>query len=319
MIRFMRAVAALAAVAAIGTASAAEAFPTKPVRLVVNLAVGGPADLMARVFAEYLQGKVGQPVVVEALAGANGLIGAQAVARAAPDGHTLLFTVENVVTITPQIQDKLPFDPRTELDPFSLVGHFEQVLVVNPGKGVRTLPELVAKAKSQPLSYASAGVGSPGHLAFLAFAQRAGIAATHVGYKGGAPAVTDLVGGQVDVGFVVIGGVRQHLKTGRLVALASSGKERSPELTDVPTLEESGYAGFQVTYAYFGMLPKGASPQVKAYWQERFRDMLADPKVVERLKAFDTRVVNGDGASARHWIEQSSGRWKAALAGQKLN
>ena len=319
MSKIIRTVAALAAVAAIGAASAAEAFPTKPVKLVVNLAVGGPADLMARVFAEYLQGKVGQPVVVEALPGANGLIGAQAVARAAPDGHTLLFTVENVATITPLIQDKLPFNPRTDLDPFSLVGTFEQVLVVNPAKGVRTLPELVAKAKSQPLSYASAGVGSPGHLAFLAFAQRAGIAATHIAYKGGAPAVTDLVGGQVDVGFVVIGGVRQHLKAGKLIALASSGKERSPELPDVPTLGESGYPGFQVTYAYFGMLPKGASEQVKAYWHDRFREMLADPKVVERLKAFDTRVVNGDGAGARTWIEQSSSRWKAALAGQKLD
>jgi tripartite-type tricarboxylate transporter receptor subunit TctC len=318
MIKALRFIAALAAAAALGAAAAAEAFPTKPVKLVVNLAVGGPADLMARVFAEHLQAKVGQPVVVEALPGANGLIGAQTVARAAPDGHTLLFTVENVVTITPLIQDKLPFNPRTELDPFSLVGTFEQVLVVNPAKGVRTLPELVVKAKSQPLTYASAGVGSPGHLAFLAFAQRAGIAGTHVAYKGGAPAVTDLLGGQVDVGFVVIGGVRQHLKSGKLVALASSGRERSPELPDVPTLAESGYPGFMVSYAYFGMLPKGASEQVKTYWHERFREMLADPKLAERLRAFDTRVVNGDGASARAWIEQSSSRWKAALAGQKL-
>lgn len=315
----IRSIVAIAAAVSMGAAAAADAFPTKPVRLVVNLAVGGPGDLMARVFAEYLQGKVGQPVVVEALAGANGLIGAQAVARAAPDGHTVLFTVENVATITPLLQDKLPFDPRTDLVPFSLVGTFEQVLVMSPSKGVRTLPELVAKAKAQPMTYASAGVGSPGHLAFLAFAQRAGISGTHVAYKGGAPAVTDLLGGQVDVGFVVIGGVRQHLKAGKLVALATSGKDRSSEVPGVPTLAESGYPGFQVTYAYFGMLPKGASEQVRSYWEERFREMLADPKVVERLRAFDTHVVNGDGASARTWIEQSSSRWKAALAGQKLD
>jgi tripartite-type tricarboxylate transporter receptor subunit TctC len=319
MRKFLQCIAAIATAATLSAGAAAQAFPSKPVKLVVNLAVGGPADLMARVFAEHLQGKIGQPVVVETLPGANGLIGAQAVARAAPDGHTVLFSVENVVTITPQIQDKLPFNPRTELVPFSLVGTFEQVLVVNPAKGVRTLPELVAKARSQPLSYASAGIGSPGHLAFLAFAQRAGISATHVAYKGGAPAVTDLLGGQVDVGFVVIGGVRQHLKSGKLVALATSGKERSPELPDVPTLGESGYPGFEVSYAYFGMLPKGASEQVRAYWQDRFREMLADPKVIERLKAFDTRVVNGDAASARSWIEQSSNRWKSALAGQKLD
>jgi tripartite-type tricarboxylate transporter receptor subunit TctC len=289
------------------------------VRLVVNLAVGGPADLMARIFAEHLQAKVGQPVVVEALPGANGLIGAQAVARAVPDGHTLLFTVENVVTISPLLQDKLPFNPRTQLAPFSLVGTFEQVLVVNPAKGIRTLPELVAKAKVRPVTYASAGVGSPGHLAFLAFAQRAGVTGTHVAYKGGAPAVNDLLAGQVDVGFVVIGGVRQHLQAGKLVALATSGSERSPELPSVPTLAEAAYPGFHITYAYFGMLPKGASDEVRTYWHERFREMLADPKVVERLKAFDTRVVNGDAASASAWIEQSSNRWKAALAGQKLD
>lgn len=311
--------AAVLASVALCTSAAAQSFPSKPVKLVVNLAVGGPADLMARVFAEHLSTRIGQPVVVEALPGANGLIGAQAVARAAPDGHTLLFTVENVLTITPTIQAQLPFNPQTALEPFSLVGSFEQVLVVNPDKGVKTLSALVSKARAQPLTYASAGTGSPGHLAFLAFAQRAGITATHLPYKGGAPAVTDLLGGQVDVGFIVIGGVRQHLQTGKLIALASSGKQRSPELPAVPTLSEAGYPGFDVSYAYFGMLPAGAPEQVKGFWHKQFRDMLADPKVVERLKAFDTRVINGDGASARAWIEQSTARWKTALAGQKLD
>ena len=317
--RLVRKLAAVATALLVSAPLAAQSFPARPVKLIVNLAAGGPADLMARVFAEHLHGRVGQPVVVESLPGANGLIGAQALARAEPDGHTLLFTVENVVTINPLVQDKLPFDPRTELDPFSLVGTFEQVLVVNPDKNLRTLPELVSKARSQPLTYASAGIGSPGHLAFLAFAQQAGISATHVPYKGGAPAVNDLVGGQVDVGFIVIGGVRQHLQSGRLIALATSGKDRSPELPKVPTLSEAGYPGFEITYAYFAMLPKGASEQVRRYWQDAFRAMLADPKVVERLKAFDTRVVNGDAADARSWIEQSGSRWKAALAGQKLD
>lgn len=317
--KLIRHFAVFAAAMIMSAVAAAQSFPSKPVKVIVNLAAGGPADLMARIFADYLQAKVGQPVLVEPLPGANGLIGAQALARAAPDGHTILFTVENVVTINPLIQTNVSFDPRTELDPFSLVGTFEQVLAVNPTKGVRTLPELIAKARSQPLAYASAGVGSPGHLAFLAFAQRAGISATHVPYKGGAPAVTALLGGQVDVGFIVIGGVRQHLPAGKLIALATSGKERSTELPNVPTLGEAEFPDFQVTYAYFGMLPKGASEDVKRYWQDRFRDMLADPKVVERLKSFDTHVTNGDGASARAWIEQSSKRWKAALAGQKLD
>lgn len=317
--KFARKIVAVAMGLALSVGAAAQTFPTRPVKLVVNLAVGGPADLMARVFAEYLQSKVGQPVVVEAMPGANGLIGAQAVARAAPDGHTVLFTVENVITITPNMQGRQPFNPRTSLEPFSLVGSFEQMLVVNPDKGFRTVPELVSKARSQSLTYASAGAGSPGHLAFLSFARRAGISATHVPYKGGAPAVTDLMGGQVDMGFIVIGGVRQHLQSGKLLALASSGKERSPEFPNVPTLSEAGYPGFEISYAYFGMLPAGASEEVKRYWQDQFRAMLSDPKIVERLKWFDTRVINGDAASARAWIEQSSNRWKATLAGQKLD
>ena len=318
-IRQFAAIAAGVAGLALSPGVTAQSFPSKPVKLVINLASGGPADLMARAFAEHLTGKIGQPVIVEAIPGANGLIGAQAVARAAPDGHTLLFTLENVITITPIVQNSLPINPQTSLDPFSLVGSFEQVLAVNPGKGVRTLPELLAKARSQPLSYASAGVGSPGHLAFLAFAQRAGIAATHIAYKGAAPAVADLVGGQVDTGFIVIGGVRQHLQSGKLLALATSGRDRSPELPAVPTLSEVGFPGFSISFALFGMLPSGASDEIKRYWQQQFRDMLADPKVVERLKALDTRVINADGASARAWIEQSSGRWKVALAGQKLD
>lgn len=303
------------------TASAvvsAQAFPSKPVRLVVNLAAGGPADVMARVFADYLQPRIGQPVVVEPLAGANGVIGAHAVARAAPDGHTLLFTTENVITISPTIQSRLPFNPQTGLEPFSLMGSFEQVLVVNPDKGVRTLPQLVAKAKAQPLSYGSAGTGSPGHLSFLAFAQRAGVTATHLPYKGAAPAINDMLAGLLDVGFLVVAGARPHLETGKLIALATSGKERSPELPQVPTLGESGYPGFEISFAYFGMLPAGAPDQVKAFWSKQFREMLADPKVVERMKATDTRVINGDGASARAWIEQSTARWKTALAGLKL-
>jgi tripartite-type tricarboxylate transporter receptor subunit TctC len=318
-IRQWAAIAAGVAGLALSPGVTAQSFPSKPVKLVINLAAGGPADQMARAFAEHLAGKIGQPVIVEAIPGANGLIGAQAVARAAPDGHTLLFTLENVITITPIVQNSLPINPQTSLDPFSLVGSFEQVLAVNPGKGVRTLPELLAKARSQPLSYASAGVGSPGHLAFLAFAQRAGIAATHIAYKGAAPAVADLVGGQVDMGFLVIGGVRQHLQSGKLLALATSGRDRSPELPAVPTLSEVGFPGFSISFALFGMLPSGASDEIKRYWQQQFRDMLADPKVVERLKALDTRVINADGASARAWIEQSSGRWKVALAGQKLD
>jgi tripartite-type tricarboxylate transporter receptor subunit TctC len=291
----------------------AQAFPGKPVKIVVNFAVGGPADLMARVFAEHLTARVGQPVIVEALPGANGNLGAQAVSRASADGHTLLLTAENVLTVSPLIYSRMGFDPHTDLEPVSLVGAFEQVLVVPPGKGMRTVADLVARAKAENLAYASAGIGSPGHLAFLSFAQRAGITASHIPYKGGVPAVTDLIGAQVDAGFVVIGGVRQHLQAGKLVALAVSGKERSPELPRVPTLSETGYPNFSIAYGYLLMLPKGATAPVKRYWQEQMREVLQIPDVVERLKALDTRVINGDAVAARSWVKDAGARWRAAL------
>lgn len=309
----IRSVLALLAGALFATAAAAQEFPSKPVKIVVNFAVGGPADLMARVFAEHLTLRVRQPVIVEALPGANGNIGAQAAARAPADGHTLLFTAENAITISPLIYPRMGFDPRKVLEPVSLVGAFEQALVANPDKGIRTVGELVAKAKAGPLTYASAGIGSPGHLTYLAFAQRAGIEPTHIPYKGGVPAVTDLLGGQVDTGFLVVGGVRSHLAADKLVALAVSGKERSPELPQIPTLAESGYPDFSVSFGYLMMVPQGTPERVQRYWHEQMTAVLQTPAVVERLKRFDTRVINGDPAAARAWIGESGGRWKAAL------
>lgn len=320
--RPIRSILALLAGAAFAAGAAAQGFaPSKPVKIIVNFAVGGPADLMARVFAEHLGPRVGQPVIVEALPGANGNIGAQAAVRAPADGHTLLFTAENVLTVSPQIYPRMGFDPHQALEPVSLVGAFEQALVANPDKGIRSVGDLVAKAKAGNLTYASAGIGSPGHLVYLAFAQRAGIAPTHIPYKGGVPAVTDLLAGQVDTGFLVVGGVRQHLDKGKLLALAVSGKQRSPELPGVPTLAESGYPDFSVSFGYLMMVPQGTPRAVQRYWHEQMKAVLGKPEVVEKLKRFDTRVINGDPAAARAWVDESTARWKAALkdSGLKLD
>lgn len=313
-----RSTAALLSGFVLAAAAHADAFPSKPVKIVVNFAVGGPADLMARVFAEHLRTRISQPVLVEAIPGANGNLGAQAVTRARPDGHTLLLTAENVLTVSPLIYTKMGFDPRQDLEPVSLVGAFEQVLVVKPDRGIRSVADLVAKAKAGPFTYASAGIGSPGHLAFETFAERAGIAPTHVPYKGGVPAVTDLLGGQVDAGFVVVGGVRGHLDSGRLLALGVSGTDRSPELPQVPTLAQSGYPGFQVSFGYLLMLPKGAEEPVKRFWQEHFSAILKMPAVVQQLKGFDTRVINGDAAAARAWVEDAGRRWRTVLSDGKI-
>lgn len=301
--------AALAPVAGL----AQPAFPRKPVKIIVNFAVGGPLDVMARVLAENLAGRVGQPVIVENITGANGNLGVQALLRAEPDGHTLLFTAENAITVSPHIYN-LAYDPLADMVPVSLVGAFEQVLTVPGASDMRSVEEFVRKAQNGKLSYASAGNGSPGHLAFLAFARRAGISGTHVPYRGNAPAVNDLLAGHVDAAFVVIGGVRPHLQSGQLRALAVSGSERSPELPQVPTLAQSGFPGFSLSYGYVVTAPKGTPAPVANFWQDQLRRSLADPAVAERFKQLDTRIINADGAAARKWLEQSSARWKTTLA-----
>jgi tripartite-type tricarboxylate transporter receptor subunit TctC len=309
--RTLLSLAALAPIAA----GAQPAFPRKTVKIIVNFAVGGPLDVMARVLAENLAGRIGQPVIVENVTGANGNLGVQALLRAEPDGHILLFTAENAITVSPHVYDKLAYDPLVDMAPVSLVGAFEQVLTVPAASEVRSVEDLVRKAKQGTLSYASAGSGSPGHLAFLAFAKRAGISGTHVPYRGNAPAVNDLLAAHVDAAFVVIGGVRPHLQSGRLRALAVSGSERSPELPNVPTLAQSGFPGFSLSYGYVVTVPKATPAVVAVFWQEQIRQSLADPGVVERFRQLDTRIINGDAVAAGNWLAQSSARWKATMAG----
>ncbi len=284
----------------------------KPVKIIVNFAAGGPLDVMARVLAEQLAKRVGQPVIVENVTGANGNLGVQALLRADPDGHTLLFTAENAITVNPHLY-KLKYDPLSDMTPVRLVGAFEQVLTVPASSGIRTIEEFVHKAKQEKLTYASAGNGSPGHLTFVAFAERAGIDAIHVPYRGNSLAVTDLLAGHVNAAFVVIGGVRPYLQSGRLRALAVSGSERSPDLPNVPTLEQAGFPGFSLSYVYVVTLPKATSPTVTAFWQDQIGQSLASPDVAGRFRELDTRIINGDGAAAAKWLAQSSARWKSTL------
>jgi len=308
--RTLLSLAALAPLASL----AQPAFPRKPVKIIVNFAVGGPLDVMARVLAENLGARIGQPVVVENITGANGNLGVQALLRAEPDGHTLLFSAENALTVSPHIYANLGYDPLADMVPVNLVGAFEQVLTVPAASDIRSVEDFVRKAKNGKLSYASAGNGSPGHLAFLAFAGRAGIQGTHVPYRGNAPAVNDLLAGHVDAAFVVIGGVRPHLQSGKLRALAVSGRERSPELPDVPTLEQAGFPGFSLSYGYVVTVPKGTPANVAGFWQDQLQQSLADPAIAERFRQLETRIINADGAEARKWLAQSSARWKKTLA-----
>ena len=263
--------------------AAAQDYPNKPVRIIVPFAAGGVADLLPRMVGEKLQQKWGQPVIVENKVGAAGNIGMAEGARAAADGYTLTLAPTGNLTVNPALFPNLPFDTAKDFVPVTMLAQVANVLVVHPSVPAKTLKELIAYAKANPdkLNFASPGDGSGAHLAGELLKLEAGIKATHVPYKGLAPAVNDLLGGQVQMMFAGISTVLQHVKSGKLVALAVASPQRNPQLPDTPTVIESGIPGFEVI-SWYGIVTRAGTPP--AVVQKLHRDM------VEALKAEDVRA-----------------------------
>ena len=305
----------LALVLALGLGSVASAqlpewAPTKPVRIIVPI-VGSTNDVLARLVAPKLQESLGQPVVVENKGGAGGNIGADYVAKSPPDGHTLLVGYNGPLAINVTLFDKMPFDPVRDLVPITLAVTSPQYLVVNPGVPVKNVAELVALARAQPgkLSYASVSVGSASHLTMEMLKLEAGVDLTHIPYKGAAPALTDLVAGNVQAAFMVPGNVLQFAKEGRLRLIASSGAKRFPGTPNVPTLVESGYPGLVAT-SWIGFLAAGGTPRniVDRYHKELTK-ILQSPDVRDRLTAMEFDVVAGTPEQFSAWIRSEIPRW----------
>ena len=305
----------LALVLALGLGSVASAqvpewAPTKPVRIIVPI-VGSTNDVLARLVAPKLQESLGQPVVVENKGGAGGNIGADYVAKSPPDGHTLLVGYNGPLAINVTLFDKMPFDPVKDLVPITLAVTSPQYLVVNPGVPVKNVAELVALARAQPgkLSYASVSVGSASHLTMEMLKLEAGVDLTHIPYKGAAPALTDLVAGNVQAAFMVPGNVLQFAKEGRLRLIASSGAKRFPGTPNVPTLVESGYPGLVAT-SWIGFLAAGGTPRniVDRYHKELAK-ILQSPDVRDRLTAMEFDVVAGTPEQFSAWIRSEIPRW----------
>ena len=233
---------------AIALAVEAQQYPSRPVRMVIPLSPGGFADVPGRILAARLSAGLGHNVFVENRPGAGGTIGADFVAKSAPDGHTLLFTGTPHV-ISPWVYKKLPYDALKDFEPVALVASGPYVLVVNPQLAVSSVRELIAAAKAQPgkIDYASSGNGSAQHLVSALFASMAGIQLNHVPYKGSGPAMQDLISGQVKLSFAGIPNVLPHVKSGRLRALAVSTPQRSADLLEVPTVAEAGVPGYEAT------------------------------------------------------------------------
>lgn len=289
---------ALSVVAAfvVGVAHA-QGFPTKPVTIIVPFPPGAGPDFAARAIGEKLSPRIGQPVIVENRPGVGGMAGANAVAKAPADGHTLLLT-PNTLMIAPHILPKgagAGLNVLADLVPVAPVGSTPMLLVVNPQLGVKTAQELVALAKKSPggVAYASAGNGSPMHIAGELLKKSAGIDLLHVPYKGVAPAVTDTLGGQVKVLFVALGGVAQHVKSGKLVPLAVVEQKRTPLLPDVPTLVELGFRDVAVDAWYGVLAPKGTPDAVIAKLNDELNAVLAMPDLEERLAGAGIQARGG--------------------------
>jgi tripartite-type tricarboxylate transporter receptor subunit TctC len=262
----------------------AQAWPAKPVRLVVPYPPGGPTDIVARVVAERLSAQTGQPFIVDNRAGAGGNLGAEAVAKAPPDGYTLLVAT-TAHAINKTLFKGLNYDVQRDFAPVSLLTQGPLVLVVHPEFPARTVAELIAIAKAKPksVSFASSGNGQSTHLAAELFASMAGAPMTHVPYKGSAPALNDLIAGQVPLMFDTMLSAMQHVKSGRLRALAVTGAQRSPAAPDLPTVAESGLPGYQA-YAWNGLLaPAATPPAVLNRLNEELKVALSQPAVQEKF------------------------------------
>lgn len=314
----LRALAAAAlGAAALSPALAQSTWPDKPIRVILPFPPGGPSDMVIRVLTDKLLVSLKQPIVVENKPGAGGNIGATVVARAAPDGYTWLWTPDSVLTVNPHVYKQTGFKTE-DFIPVSMATEFSSTLVCHPKVGVKTLKELIAKAKTTPMSYASGGAGVPGHLSMELLLTMAGFDMSHVPYKGPAPAMLDVLAGQVDCGLLAGPTVLPHVNGGRLLALAVSGAKRSPVLPDVPTLDEAGVKGYQADFGLVLLAPKGTPEAVVNRFRQAFVEALKSPDVVEKLRANDQVVVASTGAEAARSLEASANKWGEVVRRIKL-
>ena len=285
-------------------------YPTRPVRLVVPFPAGGTTDIIARATAQKLSEAWGQQVIVDNRPGAAGNIGSELVAKAAPDGYTLLMGTVGTHAINPSLYAKMPYDHVKEFAPVILVAGVPNVLVVNPDLPIKSVPELIAYAKANPgkLNFASSGSGTSIHLSGELFKAMTGVQMTHVPYKGSAPALTDLIGGQVQLMFDNLPSSLAFIKAGKLRALAVTSASRAPALPDVPTVADT-VPGFEAS-SWFGVLaPAGTPPEIIARINGEVTKWLATPEAKEKLTAQGANVAGGTPQDFAKHIQAETAKW----------
>ncbi len=314
-----RQLTAAALVALLCPWAGAQDIPKKTLTLVVGFAAGGAADTGARIIAKKLAENLGQTVVVDNRAGVGGNLAHQYVAQANPDGATILLGSIGPLAIAPHLM-KLPYDPQRDLAPLTLGMSFPNVLVVHSGVRAKTLAEFVALAKEKPgsLDFASTGAGSASHLAGELFNQRAGIDTVHIPYKGGAPALQDLLGGRVAAYYSTWSTAQPHVESGKLVALASTGLSRPEFLPNVPTIAESGFPGFAATNWYAFVAPGKTPPAVLERWNRELVKALDAPDVKSELLKHGLTPQPGSRDALARFIAAESATWGKLIRERKI-
>mgnify|MGYP006183571317 FL=1 len=300
--------------------TAATPWPEKPVTVVVPFPAGGSTDMVARAMAQHMGDKLGQNFVVDNRPGATGTLGAGAVKRAAPDGYTLLVSSLGAFVVAPHLLKSVPYDALKDFDYITVPVQAPNVLVAAPNQKARTVQEVIAQLKANPgkVSFASSGNGSSDHLSAEVFWQQSGTEGLHIPYKGGAPAINDLLGGQVDFSFQNVNAVLQHIRAGKLHAIAVTGDKRSPVLPDVPTLAEAGVAGAEV-YSWQGMAaPKGLPAAVKKKLSDAAIATMNDPAVKKRMLDQGLEIVASTPEAFTTYQAREFARWKTVIETRKI-
>jgi tripartite-type tricarboxylate transporter receptor subunit TctC len=303
------AIVATGYVLSIPTTVSAQSYPGRSVKVIVASVPGTSFDLVARAIADKLSARLKQPFVIENRPGAGGNIGTEVVARAAPDGYTLLSALGTTFTVNPSLYKKLPFNPNADFRFISIAATTSTMLVVHPSIPVNSVAEFVAYAKKEPVTYAHGGNGTPGHLAMEYFRLVAGFQTIPVPYRGNPQLVTDLSAGQIKIGFVSTAGVIQHVREGRLKGLAISTRRRSPLAPDLPTINEVGYPDFEFESYQVVAAPSGIPEPIATLLEREVLQALASPELQERFRAQDIVMAPTDGAEAKVRINADAALW----------
>lgn len=298
------------AVPAVAADSAAPVFPTKPVRLVVGFPPGGATDLVARAIQPRMSAALGQQVVIDNRAGANGIISGELVAHASPDGYTILFGHIGILVISPAIQ-KLSFDPAKDFAPIGQTVSLQNLIITHPTMPAKTLPEFIALAKAKPdqINYATSGIGSPGHLAAVLLESMAKIKLSHIPYKGGGPAITDLLAGHVPVFFAVISTGVPHVQAGKARGIAVTGSKRASAIPDIPTVAEAGVPGYAAINWYGLLAPANTPKPIIDRLNKEMVAALGALEVAEGLKSRGIDATPSSPAAFAAYIRAETAKW----------